>query len=50
MDIDEKVEFVYACNLPFSIVEQFTYTYDSSPPVGVLVDDRRNTTSVKMSW
>lgn len=34
----------------FAIVEQFTYTYDSSPPVGVLVDDRRNTTSVKLSW
>ena len=33
-----------------SIVEGFTYTYDSSPPVGILVNDRRNTTSVKLSW
>ena len=34
----------------FSLVEQFTYSYDSAPPVGVIVDDRRNTTSVKLSW
>ena len=33
-----------------SIVEQYTYTYDSAPPVGVLVNDRRNTTSFKLSW
>lgn len=34
----------------FSVVEQFTYMYDSAPPTGVRVDDRRNTTSLKIRW
>ena len=34
----------------FSIVEQFTYMYDSAPPTEILVDDRRNTTSLKIHW
>lgn len=33
-----------------SIIEQFTYMYDSSPPASILVDDRRNTTSIKIGW
>tara|TARA_Y100000592_G_scaffold42570_1_gene67646 strand:+ start:5880 stop:6569 length:690 start_codon:yes stop_codon:yes gene_type:complete len=33
-----------------ALVEQYTLTYDTRPPLGVLVADQRNTTSIKVSW
>lgn len=37
-------------NTFMSLVWQYMLTYDTRPPIGVLVSDQRNTTSIKVSW